>query len=88
MNLAAIFFGLRRGWRVLSVGATVPKYRIFVLDDQGHILLPDVIEATDDDWAKSIARSFAHGHDVELWFGDKKIATIKQDEYSSGEKAE
>jgi hypothetical protein len=65
----------------------VPKYRIFVLDDEGHILLPDVIEATDDDWAKSIARSFAHSHDVELWLDDKKIGTIKHEEYGSGERA-
>jgi hypothetical protein len=44
----------------------MPKYRAFVLDDQGRVLGPKLIEATDDDVAMEKARSLGNGHDVEV----------------------
>ena len=55
-------------------------YRAFVLGPDGHITNRYDFWAPDDEAAREQAKQLQHGHDLELWHHDRKIAdlSIKQ----------
>jgi hypothetical protein len=52
------------------------EYRAYILDDDGHISAAIGFLCPDDEAATKYARQFVDGHDVELWQGDRQIATF------------
>jgi len=53
------------------------EYRAFILEEDGHIDRSVEFLCPDDEAAKTYARQFVDGHDVELWQGDRKIASFQ-----------
>ena len=52
------------------------EYRAYILDRDGHIMRYEPIVCTDDEAAIVAAKRLVDGHDVELWQGDRKLATL------------
>jgi len=52
------------------------EYRAHILDEDGHVDRAILFLCPDDEAAKKYARQFVDGHDVELWQGDRQIATF------------
>jgi hypothetical protein len=52
-------------------------YRAYVMGPDGHILNRIDLICEDDDAAKEQAKDFVDGHDIELWYLDRKIAEFK-----------
>jgi hypothetical protein len=52
------------------------NYRAYLLGPDGHIMLRVDLECDDDDAAKDKAKLLVDFNDVELWDGDRKIATL------------
>jgi hypothetical protein len=52
-------------------------YRAYSLDEDGHIVGRTDLVCADEQSAKQQARQLVDGHDIELWQGDKKLATFK-----------
>ena len=52
------------------------EYRTYIMDRDGHIMSFEPLICADDEAAISAAKKFADGHDVELWQGDRKVATL------------
>ena len=52
------------------------EYRAYILDEDGHISGAIPFLCPDDEAAKKYARQLVDGHDVELWQGDRQIATF------------
>ncbi len=52
------------------------EYRAYILDEDGHVSSAIEFVCADDVSAKKYARQFVDGHDVELWQGDRQIATF------------
>jgi hypothetical protein len=53
----------------------VPSYRIYTIDQHGHIAgPPGVIDAPDDEAARATAKQQLDGHVIELWIGSRRIA--------------
>jgi hypothetical protein len=52
------------------------EYRAYILDEDGHISEAIGFVCPDDESAKKYARQFVVDHDVELWQGDRQIATF------------
>ena len=67
----AIGLDSRRG-----VDAAMAEYRVYILDQDGHVSRAIGFVCPDDEAAKKYARQFVDGHDVELWHGDRQIATF------------
>jgi hypothetical protein len=59
-----------------GVDAAIAEYRVYILDQDGHVSRAIGFVCPDDEAAKKYARQFVGGHDVELWHGDRKIATF------------
>ena len=56
------------------------EYKLYVLDDAGHIMAPPrIIDAADDAAAVQTARQYLDGKDLELWLGARRVATLKPD---------
>ena len=52
----------------------MPTYRVFFLDEQNLVTLPNKeIEAADDQGAMVEARQYIDGKDIELWDGPRFI---------------
>ena len=55
----------------------MPDYRIYVVDEHGHIAGPaHVITCATDEEAIEKAKPMIDRHDIELWDGARKIAKI------------
>jgi hypothetical protein len=58
-------------------GTTMASYRVYCLDDAGHISLADWIEAKDDEEALAHARQLKIGaRRCEVWQGKRLVATF------------
>ena len=58
----------------------MPEYRIYVLDDRGHSSQPPwTVTCGNDIEAQREARRVLDSHALELWCGERKVATIKPD---------
>jgi hypothetical protein len=51
-----------------------PFYRVFRLDKFGHVERAEVIQAADDDEAKTEARKLVDGKTLELWDRNRRVA--------------
>jgi hypothetical protein len=51
-------------------------YRAYIIGQDGHFLRAVELVCPDDEAAKQYAGQLVDGHDVELWAGDRKIATF------------
>jgi hypothetical protein len=69
------------GWR------TVPDYRVYTLDADGHIVRRTEICCPDDDAALERAKNLADGHAVELWEGARLIVLLDGKDGSSTPRA-
>jgi hypothetical protein len=45
----------------------MPHYRVYVLDEHGHLTGGFDLDCTEDDVAREHARTLADGHEAELW---------------------
>jgi hypothetical protein len=52
-------------------------YRVYILDQDGHVSSAIGFVCPDDEAAKKYARQFVDGQDVELWHGDRQAATFE-----------
>jgi hypothetical protein len=52
-------------------------YRAYIIAADGHFLRAIELVCPDDEVAKEYAKRLVDGHDVELWQGDRKVATFK-----------
>jgi hypothetical protein len=60
---------------------SMPYYRIYLMDDKGHSSEPPRTTLCDnDDEAQDVARQLLDGHALEVWCGDRKVATLKPNE--------
>ena len=55
------------------------EYRAYILDEDGRISRAIELVFPDDETAKKYARQLVDGHDVELWQGDRQIATFDRE---------
>ena len=53
-------------------------YRLYVLNQSGHVVDASVLHCTDDDHAVDLARQAAIASDVELWMGDRKVTYVER----------
>lgn len=54
----------------------MPDYRAYIVGSDGHFKTFEVVAADDDGKAIEIAKTFADGHDVELWNLDRMVAVV------------
>jgi hypothetical protein len=52
-------------------------YRVYVIDDAGHISRVHQLECADDEGAKLEAAKLLDGHDLEVWHRKRRIAILK-----------
>lgn len=52
-------------------------YRVYALDDDGHIISRVDLHCDDDEIAKRYAATLLDRHDLELWDGARKIEIFK-----------
>ena len=58
--------------------APVPAYRIYSINQAGHISgPPEIVECPDDQEAAQIAKLFIDGKDVEVWDGPRFVVGLK-----------
>ena len=58
--------------------APVPAYRIYSINQAGHISgSPGIVECPDDQEAAQIAKLFIDGKDVEVWDGPRFVVGLK-----------
>lgn len=64
---------------LLPLGWTaVKEYRIYILDDDGHIDAPSInVRCLTDDEALSAARKYLHEHVVEVWCGSRRVGRLE-----------
>jgi hypothetical protein len=48
-------------------------YRLYFLNDRGHIIDRVDLDCEDDDHAAQVAAGYADGRDMELWSRDRKV---------------
>lgn len=60
----------------ITYGWQMPDYRAYIVGKDGRFQGFEVIDATTDDAAIEAARRFVDGHDVEVWYLDRKIAVL------------
>lgn len=56
------------------------EYRAYLMEPDGHIRSRVDVVCEHEEAAKEWAKQLVDGHDVELWQGDRKIATFTRDE--------
>jgi hypothetical protein len=54
------------------------QYRVYVIGDDGHILMALDLLCADDFAAKEQALQLADGHEIELWQIDRRIAIFER----------
>ena len=52
------------------------EYRAYVVGEDGHFIRAVELVCSDESTARSEAKRFVDGHDVELWQGDRKVAAF------------
>ncbi len=58
--------------------APMRHYRVYHLDDKGHIAAPpEIIEGADDKEAAEKAQQFIDDRAIELWDGDRLVTTME-----------
>ncbi|SFM27251.1 hypothetical protein SAMN03159423_0337 [Bradyrhizobium sp. NFR13] len=57
----------------------MPDYRAYIVGGDGRFQGFEVIEAADDEEAVNAARKFVDGHDVEVWYLDRKVAVLSHE---------
>lgn len=56
---------------------TVPAYRIYILDKEGHIAAPSIdVDCENDDEALAAARKHLIQQPVEVWLGARRIGRL------------
>jgi len=56
----------------------VPWYRVFEINDDGHIAGPArIIDCLDDQQAIAQARQLKDGKIIEVWTGERRVAEIR-----------
>jgi hypothetical protein len=64
----------------VGMGGSVPDYRVYQLNQGGHISEPPhVLTCKDDEEAQREARKLLVSQALEIWCGSHKVATIKPD---------
>jgi hypothetical protein len=65
-----------------SVGKEcMPEYRIYRLDQAGHIVAPpDVVDCETDEEAVATAQTRLDGLDLEVWQEARRVTTLKSTE--------
>jgi len=58
------------------ISSAMPEYRTITVSRHGAIIEAVKFEYANDDEAKARAQSIARYNDVELWQGERKVATI------------
>jgi len=65
-------------------GRVMALYRIYKIDDEGHIVGPPFeFDGVDDDAAVAEARKYVDGHRMEVWESSRHIATIAVPEHGT-----
>jgi hypothetical protein len=62
----------------------MPRYRANIIESNGHFRNAIDLDLSGDDAAIEAAKRLVHGYDVELWEGNRKIATFKKRSHPSG----
>jgi hypothetical protein len=72
----------KKRFSVLDIFGGIPQmadYRAYILDEDGHVSSAIGFVCPDDEAAKKYARQFVDGQDVELWHGDRQVATFDRE---------
>jgi hypothetical protein len=56
----------------------MPHYRAYLIGPDGHFVKSVDLSCETDDAAKEHAKQLVHGHDVELWHQERKVAVLKR----------
>jgi hypothetical protein len=56
------------------------QYRAYIVGVDGQFIRAIELNCSNDDAAKEYAKQLACDHDVELWQGDRRITSIKQNQ--------
>ena len=56
------------------------EYRAYILGPNGHIQNRVDLVCEEEAMAKDKAKQLVDGHDIELWQGDRMIATFKAEQ--------
>jgi hypothetical protein len=60
-------------------GRAMPRYRVFLVDKQGHYTGGEVRDCPDDQTVLAFARLYVDGCDVEVWEHDRLVARLTPD---------
>jgi hypothetical protein len=55
----------------------MPEYRAYQIGADGHFIGFEPLVCADDAEASEKAKRLVDGHDVELWSGERKVATFE-----------
>jgi hypothetical protein len=55
-------------------------YRVYILNDEGHISRFRELDCADDEEAKHIAAQMLDGHDFELWQEKRLVAILRHND--------
>jgi len=64
------------GAKGTELAARLMEYRVYVIGDDGHFIRAVHLVCSDDSAALAQAKQLVDGHDIELWQGDRKLATF------------
>ena len=59
-------------------GANLNTFRAFILDDNNRIIRSEVLSVSTDDEALGAAAAFTAENDLEVWQGNRRIATLRK----------
>jgi hypothetical protein len=60
-----------------GVETAMPDYIAYIVDTDGRFVRAIQLLCPDDDTAKEYAWNLVDGHDVELWQGERQLATFE-----------
>jgi hypothetical protein len=55
-------------------------YRVYILNDEGHISRFRELDCVDDEEARHIAAQMLDGHDFELWQEKRPVTILRHNE--------
>jgi hypothetical protein len=59
----------------------MPAYRVYSIDQTGHVSRPpEIVECADDQEASQKAKQFVDGLDLEVWDGPRFVIGLKSAE--------
>lgn len=53
-------------------------YRVYSLDEEGHIVGVQELDCASDDEAKQKAAAMLDGHDLEVWHRERRVEVLKR----------